>query len=485
MVAIAMDISCESINALYAGGTELTKKMDSQLGLSNIIQSRGIKKKGLTLDKIALSLVSARIDKPDSVLKSVKFIRDESTAALEFRIEPEAIREKTYYRGFELLGKNAGRIYPLLMDEVHKTFGLDLNYLFMDWTSSFFNGGSCNLAKFGYSKDHRPDKKQVKIGLAMTAGKCIPFHFSVEAGNLVDTKQFRKDYRAIESRLPERALVIFDKGASSKENGELIRNSGRDYLTAIKNTAELRERLKQVDKSVMTKLFRYKSGERVFAWWQKRGDMYEYFYFDERKAKKDVETRERRIKKILAEKEELAAKIKNKGEKGLRRLTKRKRVTKELNDAIVTTEVTIQKRLINKTDEEIRADQEKERYLDGFFCLESSRKLSPKRALSLYRKKDKIEKLIADLKNVHRIRPFRVWTDNAVKGAVLICMIATLFVGLCQQAMGVVGKTKKTLLDRVRRLTLVVTRDAFGAIVSMRFANLTKFMEKFLNLSFG
>jgi transposase len=279
--------------------------------------------------------------------------------------------------------------------------------------------------------------------------------------------------------------VIFDKGASSKGNGELIRNSGRDYLTAIKNTAELRERLKQVDKSVMTEVFRYKSGDRVLAWWQRRGDMYEYLYFDERKAKKDMETRERRIKKILAEKEELAAKIKNKGEKGLRRLTKRKRVTKELNDAIVTTEVTIQKRLINKTDEEIRTDQEKERYLDGSFCLESSRNLSPKRALSLYRKKDRIEKLIADLKNVHRIRPFRVWTDNAVTGAVLICMIATLFVGLCQQAMGVVGKTKKTLLDRVRRLTLVVTRDAFGAIVSMRFANLTKFMEKFLNLSFG
>jgi len=424
-----MNGTYECINTLHAGGTELAKKMN---------------------DQIALSLVSARIDKPDSVLQSVKHIRGASSAALEFDIKPGEIRERNYYRGLELLGKNAERIYPSLMDEVNKKFGLDLNYVFIDWTSSFFNGDRCKLAKPGYSRDHRPDKRQVKIGLAMTAGKSIPFHFSVEEGNLVDTKQFRKDYR-----------------------------------TAIKNTTELRERMRQVDKGLMVELFSYKTGERVFAWWKKRDEVYEYFYFDERKAKRDAKKREGEIKKILFEKKELAKKIRGKGAKGLGRLTKRKKVTKELNNVIVTTEVTIQKRLIKKTDEEILAELEKDKDLDGFFALESSRRLKPKRALRLYRRKDKIEKLICDLKNVHRIRPFRVWTDNAVKGAALICIIATLFVGLCQQAMGVVGKTKKTLMDRLRRLTVVITCDAFGMIITKKFANVTKFLEKFLNLSFG
>ena len=58
----------------------------------------------------------------------------------------------------------------------------------------FFNGNKYALAKHGYSRDHRPDKRQVKIGLAITAGKCLPFHFSVEEGGLVDSKQFIKDY---------------------------------------------------------------------------------------------------------------------------------------------------------------------------------------------------------------------------------------------------------------------------------------------------
>lgn len=65
-----MNIANGGINTRHAGGTELTKKMDNQLELSGIIRSLEIKEKGLPLDKIALSLVSARIDKPDSVLKS-------------------------------------------------------------------------------------------------------------------------------------------------------------------------------------------------------------------------------------------------------------------------------------------------------------------------------------------------------------------------------------------------------------------------------
>ena len=51
-----MDIANESINTVYAGGTELTRKMDNLLGLSGIIQSLEINKKGLALDKIALSM---------------------------------------------------------------------------------------------------------------------------------------------------------------------------------------------------------------------------------------------------------------------------------------------------------------------------------------------------------------------------------------------------------------------------------------------
>jgi hypothetical protein len=83
------------------------------------------------------------------------------------------------------------------------------------------------------------------------------------------------------------------------------------------------------------------------------------------------------------------------------------------------------------------------------------------------------------------IRPFRVWTNDAVKGAALICMIATLFVGPLQRRMDLCGKTKKTVLGCLKRLTLVATFDNFGRRIFKKFANVTKFPAKFLRLSFG
>ena len=47
-----MNIKNETINTLLAGGTELTKKMDNLLGVSNIVNSLNIKKRGLPLWKI-------------------------------------------------------------------------------------------------------------------------------------------------------------------------------------------------------------------------------------------------------------------------------------------------------------------------------------------------------------------------------------------------------------------------------------------------
>ena len=451
-----MNIKNETINTLLAGGTELTKKMDDLFGVSNIIQSLNIKKRGLSLDKILLSLVSTRIDQPDSVLNSVRYLKEESSAPLVFDIDPGEIHERTYYRGLELLGRHYEEIYPLIMAQVNKHFRLDMNYVFIDWTSSYFNGCKCSIAKHGHSKDRRADKRQVKIGLAMTAGKCIPFHISVEEGNLVDMKHFGKDYSAFKEKLPKNALMVFDKGAKSKGNCQMILDNGDDYLSAIKNTAELRKKIKQVDKDSMIELFSYKNGDKVFGYWKDYGGVYEYLYYDERKAKKDAKKRQKKINKILGRRKEMIKKIQKKGFKAL---TKKKRKTFELNDSVVTTEITIQERLVKKTNEEITTELEADKYLDGFFALESSRNLKPKSALRLYRRKDKVEKLISDLKSVHKIRPFRVWNDTSVKGAALICMIATLFVGLLQLAMNCTGKTKKTILDRIRRLTLVVSFD--------------------------
>lgn len=481
-----MNIVNGNIKALQAGGTELTKRMDKKTGFSDIIKSKGIKQKGVPLGKIALSLISSRLDQPKSVLQSVEDIRNTSSALLDFEIDPEDVHERTYYRGLEKLGEYDEEIYSELIDNVSKGFGLDLSVVFADWTSSFFHGIKCKLARPGFSRDHRPDKKQIKLGLAMADKQNIPFYYSVEDGDVVDAKQFKKDFEGFRHRLHKGALIVFDKGPKSKKNCEMITDKSYHYLTAVRDYEWVRKKIRSIDRTQMKYVMKYKKGKKIFVLHDTVGDLHHYFYYDERRAEQDARKREKKIKKVLAEKKEMMELLERKGIKALKRkLTKKKKVTKQLNDTIVTTQVTIQKRLWKKSDEEIIAELEKDKDLDGFYVLESSKELNPKEAIQTYRRKDKVEKLISDLKSVCQIRPFRVWKENTVKGAVLICMVAALFITLAQQTSGLIKKAKKTIVDALKTLTLIVEFDDFGNILSRKYANVTSFLAKLLGLSFG
>lgn len=66
----------------------------------------------------------------------------------------------------------------------------------------------------------------------------------------------------------------------------------------------------------------------------------------------------------------------------------------------------------------------------GFFALTSSRNLTLAEALERYRKKDSIEKIFHSLKNEVEIKPLRLWTENSIRGAIMIGFLAQLFVSL-------------------------------------------------------
>ncbi|RJS72880.1 hypothetical protein CW714_04020 [Methanophagales archaeon] len=84
----------------------------------------------------------------------------------------------------------------------------------------------CIIARLGYSRDGKPDKLQVNIGLVVTKEERFPVFHLIFEGNKTDIKTVG---RAI-SRLKEEfaifdCLLIFDRGMVSEENiGELDGN---------------------------------------------------------------------------------------------------------------------------------------------------------------------------------------------------------------------------------------------------------------------
>lgn len=65
-----------------------------------------------------------------------------------------------------------------------------------DWTSIVLHGTEVRLGKNGYSRDHRPDQKQITVGVTDIFDPInIPIGMTIKPGNLNDQTHFKKTYR--------------------------------------------------------------------------------------------------------------------------------------------------------------------------------------------------------------------------------------------------------------------------------------------------
>jgi len=139
------------------------------------------------------------------------------------------VSERTLYRVLERIG----RLFPVLLEryqEFIEEHGLADNRQIIDFTSTYFEGEKADFASYGYSRDKRPDKMQINLGIS-TGINGIPTALTIQRGNVQDKKHMREMLKVISSVLPENSLLIFDSGANTKTNKGRIRELGYHYLT--------------------------------------------------------------------------------------------------------------------------------------------------------------------------------------------------------------------------------------------------------------
>ncbi len=86
------------------------------------------------------------------------------------------------------------------------------------------------IAAYGYSKDKRPDKRQIAIGISI-GSNTIPAAITIQKGNRNDKKHFVQTYNAVKRVLQKGSLLVFDCGANTKENKKRIVKDEYGYLT--------------------------------------------------------------------------------------------------------------------------------------------------------------------------------------------------------------------------------------------------------------
>src|SRR6266567_5032062 len=181
---------------------------------------------------MAAVLVLARLCEPSSELHIAEdWYRG---TALEDLLEvPSAqVNDDRLYRALDRLLPHKPAIETHLKERLGELFALDYDLLLYDVTSTYFEGlaeGNA-LAQRGYSRDHRPDCKQVCIALVVTRAG-IPLGYEVFDGNRVDVTTVEEIVGTMEARFGlAKRIWVMDRGMVSEDNLTWLQQSGRRYL---------------------------------------------------------------------------------------------------------------------------------------------------------------------------------------------------------------------------------------------------------------
>ncbi|HEX9571663.1 MAG TPA: IS1634 family transposase [Burkholderiales bacterium] len=196
---------------------------------------------------MAAVLVLARLCEPSSELHIAEDWYRRTALEDLLALAAPLVNDDRLYRALDRLLPHKRTLEQHLVARLGELFALDYDLLLYDVTSTYFEGLAEGnpLAQRGYSRDHRPDCKQVCLALVVTRDG-MPLGYEVFAGNRTDVTTVEEIVEAMEARygVAERIWVM-DRGMTSEDNLEWLRESGRRYLVGTPKT-ELRKWARQI-----------------------------------------------------------------------------------------------------------------------------------------------------------------------------------------------------------------------------------------------
>jgi transposase len=147
-------------------------------------------------------------------------------------VPPDKAEEHRLYRTLDRILPLKRDIETHLKERIGELFNPDLDLILYDVTSTYFEGEAANndQAKRGYSRDHRPDCKQVCIALVVTK-EGFPLGYEVFDGNRTDVTTVEDIVEEMEDRYGAASRVwVMDRGMVSQDNIEFLKAGKRRYI---------------------------------------------------------------------------------------------------------------------------------------------------------------------------------------------------------------------------------------------------------------
>jgi len=386
------------------------RKIWQDFGLDKILLSIASKTKILfDLSKTCLLMAVSHLLAPSSKLG----IYNNQDRYNHF--DPVGLNE--LYRSLDILADSKEAIEAQIFDINRNLFNLNVDVVFYDATTfSFSSVIADSLRDFGYSKEGRPNKVQVVMGLLIDCyGR--PIGYELFAGNTFDGKTLSAALDSLESRFGIRKVIIVaDKGITSKINLSQITDRGYSYIFAYRLKSapdKIKEQIflpgyVQIGDSEESLAYKVVSYTHDFYTGSKKVSLAQKIIitYSDARAKKDVADRQRMIEKAQSLLEDFS-KIKASNRRGAKKYIKQEgqNINYFLDEAAIDTDAKF----------------------DGYYAIATNEdNMSAADILSAYHNLYKIEQSFRIMKSNLEVAPIFVWTKKRIKGHFVICFLAFL-----------------------------------------------------------
>jgi hypothetical protein len=203
--------------AREAGTVHAGHQLWQQLGLHEILQHVGLSDSACQLSE---AMALNRLIFPLSEHAMPDWMRRTALADI-LGVDFSSLHDDALYRNLDRLHPNRERIEAELTEREKTLFHLDDTLYLYDLTSTYFEGQAASnpQAKRGYSRDKRPDCKQVLVGLVLDRDGFPKAHETFE-GNRQDRTTVGEMLDQLEKRTGRKAgsTVVVDRGMAYQED---------------------------------------------------------------------------------------------------------------------------------------------------------------------------------------------------------------------------------------------------------------------------
>jgi hypothetical protein len=406
LVRAAAEGSLAVESDLVWGPVLVFERLWEEIGLKELLADVGKRhRRRLKFDfeRMIFAQTLQRFLEPGSDLRGSKWI------ATVHELSFQELRLEHFYRSLDPLWRCKHDIEQMLFARGLDLFNGDLDLVFFDTTSTYFEGKALTgWAKLGKSKDHRPDHLQLVVGVVMRKGG-IPVCCEIWPGNMADVKTLVPIVEGLKQRFRIRKVVVVcDRGMVSKANLDALEEAKYEYIVGMKMRGAI-----EVRDEVLGRAGRYHEvadNLHVKEVWVDDERRY-IVCFNPDEAKKDRLDREATLEKI---RNKLASGGVKRliGNRGYKRFLKVTKGAAAIDMARV---------------------KQDERY-DGKYVLRTTTKLSAAECAEAYKELTWIERLWRELKDVVEMRPVFHWKiRNNVRGHIFVCFLALYLAALLRQ----------------------------------------------------